>query len=249
MRTSRNLAFPVALARLGGAFYLVIIAAGIFGEAFVRGTLLVPDDMVATAQRIQESMFLWRLSLVTEWVLVLCATALAYVFYTLLKKANRELAIAALTFNVVAIAIEAANRFNLFSVLILLNNPAYITALGEKQVYANIELALQGYSYGFGASLAVFGVECLMIGYLVYRSQFLPRFIGVMMGIAGICYLTNTFIMLISPSLSSLIFPAILIPCFVAELSFALWLLIRGVDIDQWRLSGNEQQGELQWNR
>lgn len=232
---SDSITAPKPIARLGGVLYLTIIAIGIFGEAVVRGGLIVYGNMSATANNIQQSMSLWRFSVALELVLVLCATGLAYIFYTLLKRVDKKLATVALVFNIVAIAIEACNRFNLFSVLILLADERYLNMLGEQQLYAQVQFALDSYTYGFGASLAVFGIVCMMLGRLVYTSQFLPKFVGVLLVIAGICYISNTFVLLLSPGLSAMLFPWVLIPCFVAELTFALWLLVRGVDFDKWQ--------------
>jgi Domain of unknown function (DUF4386) len=77
-------------------------------------------------------------------------------------------------------------------------------------------------------------MECILVGWLIVRSQYLPRAIGFMMQLAGVCYLTNSFALVLSPELASSLFPAILLPPFIAELSLALWLLLKGVDATKW---------------
>ena len=89
--------------------------------------------------------------------------------------------------------------------------------------------------YGFGVGLIFFGFECLVIGYLIFRSGYLPRALGVLMPIAGLCYLTNSFALLLAPALAARLFPWVLLPCFVAETSFCLWLLVKGVNVPRWR--------------
>src|SRR5262249_42848677 len=89
--------------------------------------------------------------------------------------------------------------------------------------------------YGFGIGLIFFGFVCLIEGYLIYKSRFLPRFLGVLMPIAGVCYLVNSFALLLSPTLANRLFPAILLPALLAELSLALWLLVKGVDVPEWK--------------
>src|SRR5262245_11065994 len=79
-----------------------------------------------------------------------------------------------------------------------------------------------------------FGAECLVVGYLIVRSGYLPKALGALMGIAGACYLTNSFALVLSPSLGSMLFPFLLLPPFVAELSMALWLLVKGVNLTKW---------------
>jgi hypothetical protein len=102
-------ASPQTYARIGGLLYLIIIAVGLFGEAFVRSRLVVPGDPTATAEKIRSSELLWRASIAGElFVLLPCAIALTLIFYLLLRPVSRELALLAVFFNLVSIALEAA---------------------------------------------------------------------------------------------------------------------------------------------
>lgn len=83
-------------------------------------------------------------------------------------------------------------------------------------------------------ALIFFGGECLILGYLIFKSGYLPKAIGVLMAIAGTCYLVNTFALLVAPNVANLLFPAILFPAFVGELSLCLWLLVKGVNLEKW---------------
>jgi hypothetical protein len=93
-------------------------------------------------------------------------------------------------------------------------------------------LTLKAHSVGFGIALAFFGLSCIVLGYLIFNSGFLPRVLGILMTLAGACYLINSFTLLISPALASIL---LLLPAFVGELSFALWLTIKGVNETAWR--------------
>lgn len=225
---------PNRMARIGGVLYLMIIIIGIFGEAFVRGQLIVAGDAAATANNIQESLSLWRVSIASELILILCATAVAFVFYKLLKPVNKNLALLALLFNVVAIAIESINRLNLFAVLILLGDGIYTEIFALDQLHGLVYFALDAYTYGFGMSLVFFGLEILIIGYLIFKSVYLPKFLGVLMAIAGVCYLTLIFSMVLAPSVAAKLSPSILLPVFIGELSFSLWLIVKGVNVAEW---------------
>jgi hypothetical protein len=86
------------------------------------------------------------------------------------------------------------------------------------------------YDYGFGVALIFFGVECVILGYLIYRSTYLPKAVGVLMVAAGASYLINSFSLVAAPPLASALFPLILLPSLVGESSLALWLLVKGVD-------------------
>jgi hypothetical protein len=85
-----------------------------------------------------------------------------------------------------------------------------------------------------GAALIFFGCSCLILGYLIFRSGLLPKTIGVLMQIAGLSYLTNSFALILAPDLANRIFPAILVPAFVGEASLCLWLIARRVNVEKW---------------
>lgn len=106
-------------------------------------------------------------------------------------------------------------------------------------------LSIRSHSIGFGIALIFFGIECIILGYLIVRSRFMPKSIGVLMQIAGGCYLVISFAVLLSPPLSSRLFPAILLPSIVAELSLALWLLVKGVRAAEWDQSVDTNRGDV----
>ena len=210
------------LARAGGVLYLIIIVIGALGEAVVRGRIVVPGNAAETAANLRSMEWLWRLGVAGEVVLLNCAIGLAVILYMLLRPVNRDLALAAVFFNLVSIAIEGVAAVSLAAAL--------QTALPEQALFS-----IRSHGTGFGVALVFFGVECVILGYLVYRSDYMPRSIGVLMQIAGACYIINSFALFLSPPLSRLLFPAILIPCLIAELALALWLLVKGVHAEKWR--------------
>ncbi len=83
-------------------------------------------------------------------------------------------------------------------------------------------------------SLLFFGCFCVIVGYLIFRSGYLPKTIGVLMQIAGVCYLTNSFALILSPTVANRLFPAILVPAFIGEASLCLWLLVKGANVERW---------------
>jgi len=102
----------------------------------------------------------------------------------------------------------------------------------QLEVLAN--LALESHAIAFDIALIFFGCACLVEGYLLYKSGYFPKFIGVLMQIAGSCYLISCFADLLAPAIADLIAPAILLPPLLGELSYGLWLLIKGVDVGRW---------------
>lgn len=221
-------------ARVGGVLYLVIIVLGAAGEAVVRGRIVVPGNATATAANLRSMEWLWRLGVAGEIVLLTCAVALALILYVLLRPVGRDLALLALLFNLVSIAIEGVAAVSLAAALLPMTSAAYASAFSPEQLDAMAMLSIRSHSTGFGVALIFFGVECVILGYLIFRSHYMPQVIGVLMQIAGLCYVINSFALLLSPPLSTRLFPAILIPSLIAELSLALWLLTRGVRVDRW---------------
>ena len=229
-------ASPRALSRIGGALYLIIIVVGIFGEAFVRGRLVVSGDATATAANIRSMESLWRFGIAAELFLLICAVVLALIFFVLLRPVSRDLALLAAFFNLVSIALEAAYSLHLLAALFPLGNAGYLKAFQPEQLDAMATLSVRSHGHGFGISLIFFGCFCLVAGYLIFRSGYLPKAVGVLMQIAGLSYLINSFALVLSPGFANRLYPAILIPAFVGEASLCLWLLVKGVNVDEWKL-------------
>jgi len=225
---------PQLYARIGAVLYLIIIAAGINGELFVRGSIVVSGDAAATARNLVASSALWRAGIAGDLVMHLCDVGLMLVFYVLLRPVSRNLALLAILFNLIQTAVLVANKLNLLLPLFLLGDARYLDAFTPQQLQALSYVSLRTHDYGFGFGLMFFGAECLVVGYLIFRSGYFPRALGILMQVAGACYLANSFALVVSPPLASRLFPLILLPPFVAELSLALWLLVKGVDRTAW---------------
>lgn len=225
---------PQLYARIGGALYLIIIAIGLFGEAFVRDKIIVSGDATATAKNIIASESLWRFHIAAELLLLICAVVLLMILFVLLKPVSRELVVLATFFNLVSIGLEAATAMYLVVALFPLGNTAYLKAFSPEQLYAMASLALKSHGYGFGVSLLFFGCFSIVIGRVIFRSGFLPRVVGALMQIAGLCYLTDSFALILCPALANRLFPTILVPAFVGEASLCLWLLVKGVNVERW---------------
>jgi uncharacterized protein DUF4386 len=233
--TSASIEFsPQRYARVGGLLYLIIIVAGATGELLIRGRLIVPRDAALTAHNIMAAPFLWRVGIAGDLVMHICDVGLMLVFYVLLRPVSRNIALLAVLFNLVQTGVLVANKMTLLLPLFLLGSGEYLRAFSPEQLQALAYVSLRVHDYGFGFGLIFFGMECILVGWLIVRSQYLPRAIGFMMQLAGVCYLTNSFALVLSPELASSLFPAILLPPFIAELSLALWLLLKGVDATKW---------------
>src|SRR5271165_5846263 len=184
---------PKTLARIGGALYLVIIALGLFDESVIREKLIVSGDAAATAANIASMEPLWRFGIAAELLLLMCAVASTWIFYVLMRPVSGDLALLATFFNLVSMALEAVIQLNFVAVLFPLEKAAYLRAFTPDQLSVMAYLSARLYSYGFGFSLIFFAGYCLVMGYLIVRSGYLPKALGVLLQIAGLCYLMNSF--------------------------------------------------------
>jgi len=234
---------PQRYARFAGLLYLVIIIAGLVGESMVRGSLVVGGYAAATAARIAASPQLWRIGIAGDLLMHVCDVFVMWAIYVLLRPVSRNLALLVLLLNLIQTAVLVANKVVLLVPLFLLGDPLYAKAFDAAQLQAWSHLAVELHAHGFGVGLVFFGFVLLVEGHLVRKSGFLPPLIGAAMQLAGACYLVNSVALLLAPDLASQLFPAILVPCFIAESAFALWLLVKGVDVAAWRQRASSSAG------
>ena len=226
---------PQRYARIGGILYLAIIFLGLFGELVARGTLVVSGDAAATANGISASEFLWRAGIVGDLLMHVCDVPVIVILYLLLRPVSESLALLATFINLVQTAVLVANKLNLIVPLLLLGDASYLKAFSLEQLHALSYLAIKAHGVGFAIGLIFFGVACLVRGYLIFKSGYFPKSLGLLFLMAGLSYLINSLALLLAPSFAAAIFPGILVPAFLAELSFALWMIVKGVNMAQWK--------------
>ncbi len=117
----------------------------------------------------------------------------------------------------------------------MLTDARYLRAFSAEQLHVLSYLAIKAHGYGFAIGLIFFGVACLIRAYLIYKSGYFPKMLGVLMWGAGLRYLINSVALLLAPLFAVQIFPAILAPALVGELSLSLWLIAKGVKIEKWK--------------
>ena len=233
-------ASPQVWARIGGALYLIIILAGIYGELVARGHLIVSGDSAATARNMVNAPLLFRSSIAVDLLMHICDIPLIVIFYRLLRPVSKSLSLLAAFFNLTQTAILGINKISLLAALAFLGNASYLNSFSPQQLQAFSYFSLGLHDYGFSIGLIFFGFRCLVVGYLIFKSKYFPKTLGVLQIIAGVCYLINSFSVILSPGLAHLLFPAILLPSFIGELSMCLWLLFKGVDMNRWNRNSPE---------
>ena len=218
-----------ASARLAGALYLGTIIFGLFAEMGVRGSLIVRDDASATASALLAHQALFRASIAADLAMLACYIGVTALFCLMFMPVSRRVSLAAAGFSLIGIAILAVDGFFLIAALRLVDAaPTLATAIDAPQRAAMALLALRLHGDGYDLSLVFFGVYCLMLGWLVWRSTFLPRSISALMALAGVCYLLNSIADLAVPALGDALPAATMLPTLIGETVLALWLLVFG---------------------
>lgn len=234
MTNSVSSASPRGLARTAGALYLVNILAGAFAIGVVPAILFTPD-LATTAHNIQTHAFLFRSSLVAHVVVTVTNVPMAMLFFELFKVVNRRLALLDLFFTLVATAIETAGLVNQFTPLVLLDNGPYANALPAPQLLALAHLPTDLSGLDYDIYTVFYGFDILCLAYLVFKSTFMPRAIGVLLAVDGFAYLVRSFIDMLAPGVTAHLSPWIDSPALLGEGSLCVWLLVVGLDAMRWQ--------------
>ncbi len=217
-------------ARFAGILYLLIIVCAGFSEGYVRSTLVVTGDATTTANNIITSEALFRLGFASDLVAFMCDLVVAVLFFVLLRPVSNTIALLAMVLRLIAHpAIASINLLNHYNALLLLNNPDFSTAFSSEQLHSLVLNSLSVHHYGYLVAGAFFGLHLLLLGYLVYKSNFLPSIFGVLLVIAGGGYLVESFGNFLLPGYETFYMMTVAITAVIGEVGFTLWLLVKGV--------------------
>lgn len=211
-------------ALVAGLLYLLIITFGITGEVFIRQALIAPGDASLTAQNILDNQGLLRLAFATDTVMAIADIALAILLYVLLRPVSPTLAAMAAAFRLTQMTIVAGGLLNQHEALLFLVNAGELGGLGGPALDALALQALNVHSHGYDLGLIFFGVNSLIVGYLLYRSADFPRLLGIMIAVSGAIYLTGSYLRFLAPDVLAAFQIAYLVP-LLSETAFAFWLI------------------------
>ncbi len=214
-------------ARLAGLFYLIFFLTTILASV-VRSQLIVFGDAATTANNIIANELLFRIGFVTELISALFFLLAAWALYVLLRPVNKGLALLFLLLNLGGVVVECVNTLNLFSALLLLSGADYLSVIPAAQLQAQALLYIDLYTNGFMIAQIFYGAWLLPLGYLVYRSGFLPRSLGILLIIDFVAVLIWFLQFFLLPGLDVISYPGLVVS-FIAEFSLTLWLLVKGV--------------------
>ena len=220
-------ASPSRAARVIGAVWLAYFLTAILGGYLVKG-LVVPADAAATARNIVAHETLYRSGFAVGLIANAIYIALTALLYRLFEPVDRSISLIAAFLSLVGCATQIFGGLFQLAPLVVVGRGQFMGAFNEEQLQAATLLSLKLYSQTFNISLVLFALFGLAIGYLIIRSTFLPRVLGVLMVIAGSAWLSFLW-----PPLATPLLPY-LVALNIGELVLPLWLLVKGVDVSKW---------------
>jgi Domain of unknown function (DUF4386) len=222
-------------ARISGLLYLIGSVTGVFGILY-GPSLVVSGDAAATAREILASESLFRLSIVSALLCQILFIFVVLVLYQLLKVVNQTMAWLMVIFMLLSIPIAMLNELNNVAALFLLSGAASLNVFTADQLHALVPLFLDMHALGLDISFLVGALWFFPLGYLVFTSGFLPRILAVLLIINGLAYLIDSFAALLLPDLNV----NLVMYTGLVEVVFALWLVIRGVNVERWEKRARE---------
>lgn len=228
-------------AKVAGVLFLISFVAGGFGEAYVPMKVIVAGDAAATVANIKAFDFIFRLGFAAFLIESLSDIALALIFYALLKPVNKQLSLLAAFVGLVGTTLFAAAELFFFLPTFILGDPAWLETFSADQVNSLVFLSVRFFSFGVAISSLYYGVAWLVRGHLMFRSGYLPKFLGVLMGIGGLGFVVQAFARIFVPRFPSGMLMALLFP---GGLALAFWLLVKGVDMAKWKAVSPDESGQ-----
>ena len=220
-------------ARIAAILTLLIVVLAPFSMLYIPTTLVVPGDAAMTANNIMASQSLLRAGMVSDSIVFLIEIVLTALLYVLVKPVDKTLSLAAAFSRLAMTVIQGINLLNHFIVLLLLSGASYLTVFAPDQLQALVLLFLNAHESVVLVWGLFFGLHLLIFSYLVYKSVYLPKFLGIILLVVALCYFIQDFGTMLFPQYKAL-FTSIGSLAFL-EIVFPLWLLVKGVNIEQWQ--------------
>jgi hypothetical protein len=234
---------PLLQARVFGAIGLLGIVTGAFDIGYVQNTLIVPDAS-ATLHNISAHQTLFRLGFSAHLFELVLNILEEIIGFYLFWRVNVIVAAVSLCAGVVGIAVEAVALIIAYVPLQLAIGGSALSAFSPEQLHALVHFSTQLQQAGLLLSWVFYGLDELAGGFLIFRSAFLPRVLGVLLGISGLCYLTNGFLSFLAPALDARVGWYLSFACLPGEFLSSLWLATVGLNVAKWRAwSGQDRIG------
>ena len=218
-------------ARIAGILFLISFIGGTFGELIVPMTLIAQGNAAETANRILAHESLFRFGFAGYLLEALCDVGIALLFYVLLKPVHKNLALFAAFLGIISTALFAVCELFFFVAPVFLKKPVYAQSFSREQLNGLVYFGVYVYSVGAGLFMVFYGLASLIRGYLIYRSTYIPRFVGVLLMIVGVAFIVKNFTLVLAPAYS---WDLLLLPAPLAIVALTVWFLWKGVDVQKW---------------
>jgi hypothetical protein len=217
---------------MAGALWLAVIAVSVLDV--VTSSIIISGDPAATARNILSSEFRFRLSVLAEFVGGALYVGVTVLLYRLLKPVSRNLSLFAAFCGAIGISVGAALTVRDLGVVTLLRSAQVSSSADAGQIQTLALTSIRQFGLGFTVAMVYFGFQCTTVGYLIARSGFMPKAIGILLATGGTFYVLSSFATFLSlpiaPALSQVVVPV----AFLGEGSTTVWLLFKGVDVRKW---------------
>ena len=230
MNNKERINSPQKTARVAAFVFVLIFILGMSTELFIRPGIIIPGDTTATVKNIAASESLFRLSVVSDLVRLVLLMALPLILYKLLKPINKTIVSLMVILALVCVPISLLNELNHFAVLLLSSGAGYSAVFKADQLNALVMFFIDLRKYGTFIT-QFFSFWVLLLGYLVFKSGFLPRILGILLMLVGLCYTVSAVLFFLFPNFDATIFGLF---AFIGEALFYMWLLIKGVNVEEW---------------
>lgn len=218
-------------ARVAGVLMLLSFLAGGFGEAYAPSKLIVATDAAATVENLKSFDVMYRLGFAAYLVEACCDVTLALIFYVLLKPVHKYVSLLAAFFGLLGTAIFAAAELFYFAPTLVLRGGGYFNSFSPDQLNTLTLLSLRLFGLGAAVFTVFYGMGWVLRGYLIFRSSYFPKFLGVLMTVAGLAFIVSNFALVLAPRYRLGWLMLLMLPGFLVMM---VWLLVKGVDLPKW---------------
>ena len=230
MMDRRTEVSPRSLARMAGVCQLLEAITATLGQVIVLGRLIVSGNAPATAANIVQHERLYWCGFASSVVAVLFHVAWAFLMYELLKPVNRRVSIFAVLVMLMGCAMLAVTGLLYIAPLIVLQGPGSLSAFTAAQLQALAAAFLRLNAYAFDIHTVFFGVWCVLTGYLIFKSTFLPKVMGILLIVSGLGWM-----LYLSPPFAAPLFPFIAAASAIGEVPLEFWLIVVGLNEARWK--------------
>jgi hypothetical protein len=221
---------PRRIARWAGIFYLLVIIAPV--SMAIRGGI-IGDDALRSAHNLVAQATAWRLSVLIDFAGVISYIVVTALLYRLFRSCGRSLSVVAAFFSLAGCIVSIVGLLSLWMPLALIDG-GQLAAFPAGQLESLALLPLKARDFLFVEAMSLFGLYCICIGVLILRASFIPKWLGPLMMLSGICYLIYCLLVFVAPPVAHSLYPTILMPGIIGEGALTLWLLAKGVDAARW---------------